>query len=116
MKTVHQKVKDFNCPHCSFKASRVSNLKGHINAIHLRIQYYVCPFCSDEKSRTNYFTKHLNQKHDEELNKIGVSADMVRYGVGFTYRQKHKLFSAKKPKNYSDAQMERVLRLLRYVE
>ncbi len=112
MKTVHDKVKDFCCNFCNFKASRVSNLKGHINAIHLKVKYYSCPFCEEHKSRTNYFTKHLRQKHGYELHRYGVSADMVRYAVGLAYRRKHKLVSPKKPKNYTEEEMRAVVDIL----
>ena len=60
--------------------------KGHVNAIHLKVQFYLCPFCRTHKSRTNYFTKHLKENHGDELARMEVSADMVRYAVGHRYR------------------------------
>ena len=71
----------------SFHSSvKPSKMKGHVNAIHLKIQFYHCPFCLTHKSRTNYFTKHLKEKHGDKLDRLDVSAEMVRYVVGLTYR------------------------------
>ena len=67
-------------------SGKPSCTKGHVNAIHLKEQFYHCPFCLTHKSRTNYFTKHLKEKHDDQLDRLNVSAEMVRYAVGYTYR------------------------------
>jgi len=98
---------------CTFRASRLSNLKGHVNAIHLKIQFYHCPFCLTHKSRTNYFTKHLKEKHGDKLDRLDVSAEMVRYAVGHAYRRNNQLATAKKPKNFDDREMATIMAFLR---
>ena len=89
-----------------------SHQKGHENAIHKKEQFYHCPFCLTHKSRTNYFTKHLKDKHSDELVRLGVTAEMVRYVVGYIYRKDHNLASAKKPKNFDEREMDVILAFL----
>ena len=62
-KTIHNKIKDCKCNQCDFKCSINDNLIKHVNMVHLEIKNISCNQCDIKFYTTNHLTRHKKAIH-----------------------------------------------------
>ena len=65
IKTVHDKIKDFQCPSCEFCCSQRGNLRLHVEQVHNKIRKFSCTAegCQYKSNFKNDITKHSKTVH-----------------------------------------------------
>ncbi|TRY80635.1 hypothetical protein TCAL_14467 [Tigriopus californicus] len=65
IKSIHLKLKDFQCAFCSFQASRKYSLDTHFRKAHLKLNgnFIPCPSCEFKSTSLNLFITHTEKIH-----------------------------------------------------
>ena len=64
----HERVKEFDCNQCAFKANKLGNLRVHKQFVHEGIQYH-CNQCKFKTKSRSYMSIHIrNRTHKTGLN------------------------------------------------
>lgn len=65
IKSVHDKIKDIQCPECDYVCSWKGDLNKHIKAIHAKIKDIQCKECDYKCSMNSNLSQHIKAIHDK---------------------------------------------------
>ena len=75
IRTVHDQVKAFECPHCPHEATTSGALKQHI-LTHTGEKNFKCDICDKKFTGSSNLNRHIRTVHDKELNDTDKMSDM----------------------------------------
>lgn len=59
IKTVHENVRTYSCPHCEKSFAKKSGLDRHVTTVHEKLKNYPCPICEKAFGEKAQLTKHI---------------------------------------------------------
>ena len=77
MKVVHDKIKDFECPHCDYVAAAAQLVENHINSKHLQRSDSICKICDKAFAQANYLNLHMKKVHNKEPQELTNQTDSL---------------------------------------
>ena len=63
VQTVHEKRRDFACPHCAAVFGTSGSLKRHVQTVHEKRRDFECPHCAAVFRHSNSLKTHVQTKH-----------------------------------------------------
>jgi KRAB domain-containing zinc finger protein len=65
VKSVHEGVKNYECPHCKYRASQKGAIQQHVRAVHNQIKDFECPSCDYRASQKGAIQQHVKAIHNQ---------------------------------------------------
>ena len=64
MRTVHEKLRDFQCPHCSSRFVAAWVMRRHCKTVHEKVRDHKCPHCPSAFGETGNMRAHVRAVHE----------------------------------------------------
>ena len=66
VRTVHEKRKDHQCPHCTYAAGTAGYLRTHVRTVHEKRRDFKCPHCPKSFGQAAHRARHMRSKHPND--------------------------------------------------
>ena len=63
---VHEKRRDFACPHCAAAFGRAGKLKTHVQTVHEKRRDFACPHCDAVFGHASSLKRHVQTVHEKQ--------------------------------------------------